>query len=158
MDVLSLEGLEVHYGSQVAVHGVSFNIRPGEVLGLLGQNGAGKTSMLAAIEGLVRPAGGRVPYPCVVPCKDSPSQRTAASTTSARPARSPSGVGSASTSGRTPTRWNCPPSGRRTAWPLNRAAIPPGSATDVMSPLQPLVGLPTKVPPATCKRSAVCSA
>ena len=60
MDVLSVEKLDVRYGSHVAVRGVTFAIAPGEVFGLIGPNGAGKTSTLAAIEGLLRPAQGRI--------------------------------------------------------------------------------------------------
>ena len=50
----------MRYGSQVAVHDASFAIAPGEVFGLIGPNGTGKTTTLAAIEGLLRPARGRI--------------------------------------------------------------------------------------------------
>ncbi len=60
LDVLRVEGLEVRYGSHVAVRGTGFGIASGEVLGLIGPNGAGKTSTLAAIEGLLRPSGGTI--------------------------------------------------------------------------------------------------
>ncbi len=70
MDVLSVEGLEVRYGSHVAVRGVSFGIGSGEVFGLLGPNGAGKTSTLAAIEGLQRPARGRIRVLGVDPARE----------------------------------------------------------------------------------------
>ncbi|MBM3289796.1 MAG: ABC transporter ATP-binding protein, partial [Candidatus Hydrogenedentes bacterium] len=43
-----------------AVDHVSFEIRPGEILGLLGRNGAGKTTMVKMISGLVKPSSGRV--------------------------------------------------------------------------------------------------
>jgi ABC-2 type transport system ATP-binding protein len=45
------------YGDQVAVDGISFDVRRGETFGLLGPNGAGKTSTLESLEGL-RPADG----------------------------------------------------------------------------------------------------
>ena len=51
---LQVQGLQVRYGGVVAVRDVSFSVRPGEVLVLLGANGAGKTSTLRAISGLVR--------------------------------------------------------------------------------------------------------
>ena len=58
--MLQVEGLRVRYGLVEAVHGISFEVRSGEVVALIGANGAGKTSTLAAISGLVRPAAGRV--------------------------------------------------------------------------------------------------
>jgi ABC-2 type transport system ATP-binding protein len=57
---LEVRDLTVAYGAFTAVSGVSFGIEHGEVFGLLGRNGAGKTSTLSAIEGLLRPRSGRV--------------------------------------------------------------------------------------------------
>ncbi len=51
--VLKVEDLIVRYGDKMAVNGLSFAIRPGEVYCLLGPNGAGKTSTINAILGLV---------------------------------------------------------------------------------------------------------
>ena len=53
---LAVEGLTVRFGSVVAVHDVSFEVRPGEVVGLIGPNGAGKTTVIDAVTGFVRPA------------------------------------------------------------------------------------------------------
>lgn len=58
--MLEVQGLVVRYGAIEAVHGVSFSVAAGEVVALIGANGAGKTSMLAAISGLVRPADGQI--------------------------------------------------------------------------------------------------
>lgn len=58
--ILKVEGLNVSYGSTVAVKGVSFDVRKGEIFGLLGPNGAGKTSTLSAIEGLVKFQAGTI--------------------------------------------------------------------------------------------------
>jgi branched-chain amino acid transport system ATP-binding protein len=59
-EVLRVEGLSVSYGSVRAVRGVSLALHEDECLGVVGANGAGKSSLLAGISGLVRPAGGRV--------------------------------------------------------------------------------------------------
>jgi ABC-2 type transport system ATP-binding protein len=58
--ILKVEGLNVSYGSTVAVRDVSFDVRNGEIFGLLGPNGAGKTSTLSAIEGLVKFQSGTI--------------------------------------------------------------------------------------------------
>ena len=58
--LLAVRDLVVRYGTIEALHGISFDIGAGEVVALIGANGAGKTSALAAISGLVRPAGGTV--------------------------------------------------------------------------------------------------
>jgi ABC-2 type transport system ATP-binding protein len=52
--------LRRRYGGFEAVRGISFSVRPGELLALLGVNGAGKTSALEVVEGLARPDGGTV--------------------------------------------------------------------------------------------------
>ena len=57
---LAVRDLVVRYGAIEAVHGITFDVGPGEVVALIGANGAGKTSTLAAISGLVRPARGSV--------------------------------------------------------------------------------------------------
>ncbi len=57
---LSVEELSVAYGERRAVDRLSFAVEPGEIYGLLGSNGAGKSSTIKAIVGLVRPVGGRI--------------------------------------------------------------------------------------------------
>ena len=54
---LDVRDLRVHYDGIKAVHGVSFSVSRGEILTLIGANGAGKTSILRAISGLVPHAG-----------------------------------------------------------------------------------------------------
>lgn len=58
--VVEVSGLSVAYGPVKAVNGISFRIERGEIFGLLGRNGAGKTSTLSAIEGLLTPLSGTV--------------------------------------------------------------------------------------------------
>jgi lipopolysaccharide export system ATP-binding protein len=53
-------GLEKSYRGRKVVDGVSFDVRPGEVVGLLGPNGAGKSTSFNMVVGLVRPDAGRV--------------------------------------------------------------------------------------------------
>ena len=59
---LSVEGLTVRFGSVLAVHDVSFEVRPGEVVGLIGPNGAGKTTVIDAVTGFVKPAAGTIEF------------------------------------------------------------------------------------------------
>ena len=59
--MLRLEGVSVAYGKHEALHEVSLGVTAGETTAILGTNGAGKTTMLHAIVGLVRPRpGGRI--------------------------------------------------------------------------------------------------
>jgi branched-chain amino acid transport system ATP-binding protein len=58
--LLSVEQLEVRYAGYLALHDVSLEVRRGEAVCLLGANGSGKSSLLNAVSGLVRPAAGRV--------------------------------------------------------------------------------------------------
>jgi branched-chain amino acid transport system ATP-binding protein len=58
--MLEVEALEVRFGAVRAVHGVSLRVAAGEILAVLGSNGAGKSSTLLAIAGALRPTAGRV--------------------------------------------------------------------------------------------------
>ena len=60
--MLSVENLHTYYGKAHVLHGVSIEVRPGEVVGLLGRNGVGKSTTLKSIIGLVRPAEGRIVF------------------------------------------------------------------------------------------------
>jgi ABC-2 type transport system ATP-binding protein len=55
---LEVRGLQIRYGERVAVEDLSFEVRPGEIYGLLGSNGAGKSSTIKAVVGLLRPDRG----------------------------------------------------------------------------------------------------
>ena len=62
MAMLKVENLSIKYGSIEAVKNVSFEVNEGEVVTLIGANGAGKTSILRTISGLVRPTEGTISY------------------------------------------------------------------------------------------------
>jgi branched-chain amino acid transport system ATP-binding protein len=58
--LLQVKNLRCGYGTLEVVHGVSLHVCPGEIIGLLGANGAGKTSLLKAIVGLLPPWQGDI--------------------------------------------------------------------------------------------------
>ena len=57
---LKVENLSVSYGAINAVRGVSFEVNEGEIVALIGANGAGKTTILRTITGLERAKGGSI--------------------------------------------------------------------------------------------------
>jgi branched-chain amino acid transport system ATP-binding protein len=60
--MLTLDAVDTYYAKSHILHGVSLEVGPGEVVGLLGRNGVGKSTTLKTIMGLVRPAGGRITF------------------------------------------------------------------------------------------------
>ena len=60
--ILKIKDLKVNYGGIEAVKGVSFDVPEGEIVTLIGANGAGKSSTLRAIAGLVKPAAGSIEF------------------------------------------------------------------------------------------------
>nr|WP_281495308.1 ABC transporter ATP-binding protein [Streptococcus uberis] len=60
--MLTVENLSINYGAIEAVKEVSFRVEEGEVVTLIGANGAGKTSILRTISGLVRPKSGQISF------------------------------------------------------------------------------------------------
>lgn len=62
MSILEIRDLSVHYGGIVALDGISFSVKEGAIVTLIGANGAGKSTTLRTIMGLVHAAGGSVHY------------------------------------------------------------------------------------------------
>jgi branched-chain amino acid transport system ATP-binding protein len=58
--LLEIADLKVRYGNVEALHGVGIRVQPGEIVTILGANGAGKSTTLRAISGLLRPSGGEI--------------------------------------------------------------------------------------------------
>lgn len=60
--MLEIQGLNVDYGPIAALRDVSLRVDPGQMVGILGANGAGKTSLLRTISGLVHPSSGSIRF------------------------------------------------------------------------------------------------
>jgi branched-chain amino acid transport system permease protein len=60
--ILAVEGLKKSFGGLRAVDDVSFRVEPGEIVGLIGPNGSGKTTVLNLVSGAIRPDAGRVRF------------------------------------------------------------------------------------------------
>ncbi|MEG0551732.1 MAG: ABC transporter ATP-binding protein [Vagococcus sp.] len=60
--MLKVENLSVHYGMIQAVKEINFEVKEGEIVSLIGANGAGKTTILRTISGLVRPSQGTITF------------------------------------------------------------------------------------------------
>ncbi|MEW6110833.1 MAG: ABC transporter ATP-binding protein [Thermodesulfobacteriota bacterium] len=58
--MIQLKNIDVFYGKSQALHGVSLHVRPGEIVALIGANGAGKTTVLKTISGLIRWSAGDI--------------------------------------------------------------------------------------------------
>ena len=60
--LLELRDLHVGYGPVEVLHGLSLEVRPGEIVALIGANGAGKTTTLTAISGWTTPGSGEIRF------------------------------------------------------------------------------------------------
>ncbi len=60
--LLELSQVDVHYGAVQALHGVSFHVGEGEIATLIGANGAGKSTTLRAVSGMLKPSAGHIRY------------------------------------------------------------------------------------------------
>ncbi|MCS7386472.1 MAG: ABC transporter ATP-binding protein [archaeon GB-1867-005] len=73
--VLSVEDLEVFYGDVQVIWGISFDVKEGEIVALLGANGAGKSTTLKTISGLLMPRRGRIQFMSMDITKLDPHRR-----------------------------------------------------------------------------------
>ena len=60
--MLVLEDVNVYYGAIHALKGISFEVNQGEIVTLIGSNGAGKSTSLKTISGLLRPKSGKIQF------------------------------------------------------------------------------------------------
>lgn len=60
MPLLTASNIKMHYGGPELLRGVSFDIEPGQKIGLIGQNGTGKSTLLKLLIGQIEPAGGEI--------------------------------------------------------------------------------------------------
>ena len=61
-DMLTVDNINVYYGSIHAIKGISFSVKKGEIVTLIGANGAGKSTTLNTISGLLRSKTGSVTF------------------------------------------------------------------------------------------------
>ena len=61
-EILKIDNLKVNYGGIEAVKGISISVEEGQIVTLIGANGAGKSSTLRSIAGLVKPSGGEISF------------------------------------------------------------------------------------------------
>jgi branched-chain amino acid transport system ATP-binding protein len=59
-DALAIADIDTYYGDSHVLHGVSFSLQPGRLLGLLGRNGAGKSTCMSTIMGFLKPRRGSI--------------------------------------------------------------------------------------------------
>ena len=62
MAMLEVRDLEVYYGVIKAIKGISFDVNEGEIIALIGANGAGKTTILHTVTGLISPKHGSITF------------------------------------------------------------------------------------------------
>ena len=62
LPLLTVEGVTMRYGERIACRDVTFDLWPGEVIGIVGESGSGKTTLLHGLSGQMTPSAGRVVY------------------------------------------------------------------------------------------------
>ena len=62
MSMLKVENLNVYYGSINAIKGISFEVNQGEIVTMIGANGAGKSTTMNTVAGLLKPRSGSIVF------------------------------------------------------------------------------------------------
>ena len=62
MNILKVENIKTYYGKVAALNGISFEVNEGQIVTLLGRNGAGKSTTLKTISGLIHPSEGKITF------------------------------------------------------------------------------------------------
>jgi len=62
LEMLEIKNLNVSYGAIIALHGISLSVKQGSIVTLIGSNGAGKSTTLRAVSGLLKPKSGEILY------------------------------------------------------------------------------------------------
>ena len=62
LEMLEIKNLTVSYGAIIALHGISLSVKQGSIVTLIGSNGAGKSTTLRAVSGLLKPKSGEILY------------------------------------------------------------------------------------------------
>ena len=60
--MLKIDDIHVYYGAIHAIKGVSFEVKEGEIMALIGANGAGKSTILKTVSGLMHPRSGKIEF------------------------------------------------------------------------------------------------
>ena len=111
--VIEIKNLVKQYGKIEALKGVSLSVEKGEIFGLLGQNGAGKTTMVKILLGITKPSFGDA----TLAGRDRPATRgiANASATCPRTTASPTTTAATACSTSMARSWTCPPRRRSSA-------------------------------------------
>ncbi len=82
--IVLVEDVHTYYGKSHILHGVTLHVQPGEVVGLLGRNGVGKSTTLKTIMGLVQPSPPACPRTSLPASASAMCRRTGASSACSR--------------------------------------------------------------------------
>lgn len=73
--MLKLQGIESGYGESMVIRNVNLEVRPGQIVCLMGRNGVGKSTLMKSIMGLIKPRSGSIHYSDTDITPSSPDRR-----------------------------------------------------------------------------------